>query len=78
MRAGHEFVSLTQDAAKVTVTFANGVTDEAEAVIGADGNASAVRSFLFPGEATHFNGQVAFRRSFPTNSCHQPFAGSGW
>ena len=65
LRAGHAFVSLTQDAAKVTVRFANGATDEAEAVIGADGNASAVRSFLFPGEATHFNGQVAFRALIP-------------
>lgn len=65
LRAGHEFKSLTQDAAKVTVTFANGATDEAAAVIGADGNASAVRSFLFPGEATHFNGQVAFRALIP-------------
>ena len=65
LRAGHEFVSLTQDAAKVSVTFANGATDAAQAVIGADGNASAVRSFLFPGEATHFNGQVAFRALIP-------------
>ena len=65
LRAGHEFVSLTQDAAEVKVTFANGATDAAEAVIGADGNASAVRSFLFPGEATHFNGQVAYRALIP-------------
>lgn len=65
LRAGYGFVSLAQDTANVTVTFANGATDEAEAVIGADGNASAVRSFLFPGEATQFNGQVAFRALIP-------------
>lgn len=67
LRPGHEFVSLDQDEAGVSVKFANGVTDSAEAVIGADGNASAVRSFLFPGEATKFNGQVAFRALIPND-----------
>lgn len=36
-------------------------------VIGADGNASAVRSFLYPGEAPRFNGQVAFRALVPND-----------
>jgi salicylate hydroxylase len=62
---GHAFVSLTQDADGVTVSFANGASDRADAVIGADGNASAVRSLLFPGEAPTFNGQVAFRALIP-------------
>ena len=34
-------------------------------MIGADGNTSAVRSLLFPGEAPRFNGQVAFRALIP-------------
>lgn len=65
LRPGHEFVSLEQDTAGASVSFANGVSDLGDVVIGADGNASAVRSFLFPGETTKFNGQVAFRALIP-------------
>ena len=65
LHPGHAFASLTQDATTVRVSFANGAIVEADAVIGADGNASAVRSYLFPGEDTHFNGQVAFRALIP-------------
>ena len=65
LRPLHEFVSLEQDATGVTVHFSNGSSDWGDAVIGADGNASAVRSFLFPGEATEFNGQVAYRALIP-------------
>lgn len=65
LRPGHAFVGLEQDAGGVSVTFANGAADRADVVIGADGNASAVRSLLFPGEATKFNGQVAFRALVP-------------
>jgi salicylate hydroxylase len=65
LRPGHEFVSLEQDTTGVSVAFANGGADQGDVVIGADGNASAVRSFLFPGETTKFNGQVAFRALIP-------------
>ena len=65
LRPAHEFVSLTQDASGVTAEFANGSSDWGDAVIGADGNASAVRSLLFPGETTAFNGQVAYRALIP-------------
>jgi salicylate hydroxylase len=61
VRAAHEFIALDQDADGVQVRFANGVTDRAPLVVGADGNSSAVRSFVFPGEPARFNGQVAFR-----------------
>jgi salicylate hydroxylase len=65
LRSGHEFLGLKQDEAGVSVKFANGASDSADVLIGADGNASAVRTFLFPGEATKFNGQVAFRALIP-------------
>lgn len=65
LRAGHEFVGLQQDADGVSVTFANGAADRADVVIGADGNTSAVRSLLFPGEPPKFAGQVAFRALVP-------------
>ena len=78
LRSGHAFVSLTQDASTVKVSFANGVSEEADAVIGSDGNASAVRSYLFPGEATHFNGQIAFRALIPDELVPPPFTDKGW
>lgn len=65
LRPGHEFLGLEQDEAGVSVKFANGASDSADVLIGADGNASAVRTLLFPGEATKFNGQVAFRALIP-------------
>lgn len=49
----------------VTVRFANGTTDRAPLVVGADGNGSAIRSFVFGGEPATFNGQVAFRALIP-------------
>lgn len=65
VHAAHEFAALSQDAEGVTVRFANGAIERGEIVIGADGNGSAVRSFVFPGEAAVFNGQVAFRAVLP-------------
>jgi salicylate hydroxylase len=65
LHPGHEFVALEQDETGVSVTFSNAASDRADVLIGADGNASTVRSFLFPGEATKFNGQVAFRALVP-------------
>lgn len=60
-----EFVSLEQGDADVAFKFANGITARADVLVGADGNASAVRSFLFPAEAPKFNGQIAFRSLIP-------------
>lgn len=60
-----EFVSLTQDDSGVTARFANGTSARADVLVGADGNASAVRSFMFPEEAPKFAGQVAFRSLIP-------------
>lgn len=65
VRAGHEFVGLEQDQNGVRAWFANGHSDTADVLIGADGNASAVRSFLFPSEPPRFNGQIAFRALIP-------------
>ena len=62
---GHEFIRLAQDGDGVTVEFANGARVPCDVVIGADGNASAVRSYLFPGEAPVFTGQVSFRALVP-------------
>lgn len=65
LHAGHQFVSLAQDKDGVEISFKNGATERADVLIGADGNASAIRSQVFPGEAPRFNGQVAFRAILP-------------
>jgi salicylate hydroxylase len=62
---GHQFIGLAQDGDGVTVEFANGARVPCDVVVGADGNASAVRSYLFPGEAPVFTGQVSFRALIP-------------
>ena len=66
VHAAHEFVALDQDADGVTVRFANGRSDRAPLLVGADGNASSVRSFVFAGQPARFNGQVAFRAVLPS------------
>lgn len=65
LHADHAFVGLEQDDTGVTVRFANGDSTRADVVVGADGNVSSVRSFLFPQEAPKFAGQVAFRGLLP-------------
>jgi salicylate hydroxylase len=62
---GHQFIRLAQDWDGVTVEFANGARVPCDVVVGADGNVSAVRSYLFPGEAPVFTGQVSFRALIP-------------
>lgn len=65
LHPAHEFIRLDQDRDGVRAVFSNGHADEADVLIGADGNASAVRTFLFPDEPAVFNGQVAFRALIP-------------
>jgi salicylate hydroxylase len=65
LHADCEFASLEQDDSGVTVKFTNGKSARSDVLVGSDGNASAVRSFLFPEEAPKFNGQIAFRSLIP-------------
>lgn len=67
VREGHAFVSLDQDVDGATAHFANGASVRAPLIVGADGNGSAVRSHVFPGEPATFNGQVAFRAVLPSD-----------
>ena len=67
VHSGHDFVALEQHSDGVSVRFANGASDRADAVIGADGISSSVRSFLYPDELATFNGQVAFRALVPAD-----------
>lgn len=62
---GHELVGLAQDAEGVTVRFRNGAMDRGDILLGADGNASLIRSLTFGDDEARFNGQVAFRALLP-------------
>ena len=64
---GHEFARLTQSGDAIEVEFTNGALARCDVMIGADGNSSAVRSQIFPGEKPVFTGQVAFRALIPWN-----------
>ncbi len=60
-----KLVGLDQDGSGVTLSFADGSTARADAVIGADGLHSLVRSILLGPESPRFSGRVAYRAVFP-------------
>jgi salicylate hydroxylase len=61
----HQFESLTQEPGAVTISFTNGAVVSADALIGADGVASAVRPTVFGPEPVDFTGKVSFRGLIP-------------
>jgi 6-hydroxynicotinate 3-monooxygenase len=67
IRLNHALAGLEHRAGGgVRLTFGNGETAEADAVIGADGVHSVVREFMLGSEAPRFTGRVAYRTVFPT------------
>lgn len=58
---GHEFVAFEQSGSKVRVRFANGSTAEHDALIGADGLRSRVRSQLFGVSGPIYRGYIVWR-----------------
>jgi salicylate hydroxylase len=65
VRTGHRCTDLFQDADGATVGFANGASDTADVVIGADGIHSVLQGFVVePGEPV-FSGVVAYRGLVP-------------
>lgn len=61
----HKLEGLAQRGTTVTMTFTNGATAEADAVIGADGVHSTVREILLGAEQPTYTGRVAYRTVFP-------------
>jgi salicylate hydroxylase/6-hydroxynicotinate 3-monooxygenase len=61
----HELVGLDGTKDGVRLRFANGQSVEADAVIGADGVNSVVRTLLFGAEEPRFTGQIAYRTVYP-------------
>jgi len=65
VHTGHRAVGFAQDADKARVTFANGATVEADAVVAADGIHSALREYAAPPSQPVFSGSVAYRGLVP-------------
>jgi 6-hydroxynicotinate 3-monooxygenase len=61
----HKLVGLDETSDGVRLTFANGATAVADAVVGADGVHSVVRDILFGASPVHFTGRIAYRTTYP-------------
>jgi len=61
VHTGHRGVAFEQQGEVVRVSFANGVTVEADAVIAADGIHSEMRPYVYPPSRPVFSGSVAYR-----------------
>jgi 2-polyprenyl-6-methoxyphenol hydroxylase-like FAD-dependent oxidoreductase len=64
-RYGFECVGVEQTSTRATVRFANGHTDEADAVIGADGVRSTIRTILFGAQEPRYAGYTCWRGISP-------------
>ena len=62
---GHRLTSIEERGPSVRLGFENGVTEDADIVIGADGVNSRLREFLLGADKPRFSGYVAHRAIFP-------------
>jgi 6-hydroxynicotinate 3-monooxygenase len=65
VKLGHRLVGLDEIGDEVRLSFANGATAVADAVIGADGVHSLVREILFGVSGVNFTGRIAYRTTYP-------------
>jgi 6-hydroxynicotinate 3-monooxygenase len=65
VRLNHKLTGLDEVADGVRLSFADGETVTADAVIGADGVHSLVRDILFGMSPVNFTGRIAYRTTFP-------------
>jgi len=65
IRLNHRLAGLEQTPSGVRLSFANGETAEADALIGADGVNSIVRKSLFGDSEPRFAGRIAYRTTYP-------------
>jgi 2-polyprenyl-6-methoxyphenol hydroxylase-like FAD-dependent oxidoreductase len=79
---GHRLTGLDAAAGGIHLTFENGVTTQASAVIGADGVHSTVRQILFGAEKARFSRMVAYRGLVPAERVAdlevEPIAAKWW
>jgi salicylate hydroxylase len=66
VRTGHRCTGFSQDAGHAVVTFANGVSDTADVVIGADGIHSVMQGFVVEPVDPVFSRVVAYRGLVPS------------
>jgi 6-hydroxynicotinate 3-monooxygenase len=67
VRLNHKLVGLDQTGDGVRLSFADGTSAVADAVIGADGVHSAVKNILFGASPLNFTGRIAYRTTFPAS-----------
>src|ERR1700755_141219 len=65
VRLSHKLIGLDETADGVRLSFANGASVVADAVVGADGVHSIVRDILFGASPVYFTGRVAYRTTYP-------------
>jgi len=65
IHCGHRAIKVEQDGDVARVTFSNGVTAEADVVIGCDGIHSEVRPFVYPPSNPVFHGTICYRGLIP-------------
>ena len=67
VRLSHKLTGLDQTADGVRLSFANGASAVADAVVGADGVHSLVRDILFGASPAYFTGRIAYRTTYPAS-----------
>jgi salicylate hydroxylase/6-hydroxynicotinate 3-monooxygenase len=65
VRLSQKLVGLDDAADGIRLSFANGATATADAVVGADGVHSIVRDILFGESPVRFTGRIAYRTTYP-------------
>jgi len=65
VRLNHKLAGLDETGDGIRLTFANGATATADAVVGADGVHSLVREILFGASPVNFTGRIAYRTTYP-------------
>jgi 6-hydroxynicotinate 3-monooxygenase len=67
IKLDHKLTGLDETATGVRLTFANGTVANADAVVGADGVHSIVKTILFGDSELNFTGKIAYRTTFPAH-----------
>lgn len=67
IRYGHKLSGIDPSDSGISLTFENGNTATADAVIASDGVHSVVRGWMLGVEAPKFTGRLAYRTTFPTS-----------
>ena len=65
VKLSHRLVGLDQAGDGIRLSFANGTTAGADAVVGADGVHSVVRDILFVASPVKYTGRIAYRTTYP-------------